>query len=139
MSLPAILGVDFLKKNNCNVSWENNILEIQGGIVATPLLPCNNPCSEHKPKIHLVRPNDNYEIPAHSQVILPAHINKSVSPNMYLLEPVSSLFSTRLLMGARTICNINSDSPSVYYQILNPTNSSIYLTAYCKACFDLTR
>jgi transposase InsO family protein len=129
MSLPVILGVDFLKNNKSKVSWENNTLEIQGGIVATPLLPYNNPCSEDKPKIHLVRPNGNYEIPPHSQVILPAHINKSVSHNIYLLEPVSSLFSTKLLMGARTICNIDPHSTTVYYQVLNPTNSSIYLNS----------
>jgi hypothetical protein len=101
MPFKILLGVDFLQKHRCEISWEAETLTVQSGLTQTPLMTRADTCSTDLTgtfsphQIALIRITQDLLIPAHTESLVPLPIkHKSINRDpstILLLESTKTL------------------------------------------------
>ena len=116
----VILGRDFLKEQKAHVDYDQDTLQIQGGLVIAQMFS-----SPHKSG--LARLINRISIPPQSATVAKVKVRNSGLKGMTLVEPIRTLPSKYQVIGARAVANLQNEQTCV--QILNPTHEWVYLKA----------
>lgn len=114
----VILGRDFLKEQKAWIDFDNDIIEIQGGIVVAKMFSSPQ-------KSGLARLVNRISIPPQSVAVAKVKSKGQNSNQISLMEPIRTLPSTNKVIGARTICKF--DKGMACMQIMNPNDVWIHL------------
>ncbi|MES9884855.1 MAG: reverse transcriptase domain-containing protein [Sedimenticola sp.] len=118
-----ILGIDFMKSTNAEISFNDGYFSIYNNFANVPLQSLED-----------IEPSVNYYtkeaiiIPAESVSVIRLYPKTNHTYNRVLLTPVNQLFAIYQAVGAKTV---NSGANmSCYYQIMNPTDKVINIPAH---------
>lgn len=95
------------------------MLSLQSGVTSVSFVDHNSRRST------FVKTVSSVVIPPRSEVIMAVRISKDFSANQGMVEPLSSLASRHHLLGAK--CLVNIENGQAVYQVLNPTNGTVFL------------
>ena len=112
-----LLGIDFLKDNNCTLNFEKQTIDSDHGIPVVNLLS-TKPCAI----TGLARPMKHTIIQPHSEMLIPIRISRIAHQQTSLFEPTNLLIRNKLA-GAKTILNINKGRG--FCRVLNPLSSPV--------------
>ena len=113
----AILGLDFLEKEEATISFKTAELTYRGKKLV---------CVDHqgKPLMARVYLPHAVQVPAHSEYILSGKIQQEVASDTVMITDLASQHN--YLIGS----SVNSlDRPAVYVRLLNPTGDTLQLPA----------
>ena len=114
---PLLLGIDFLKANNCSLNFENQTLDTEEGM---PVINIVQPAF----KLGLARPLRQCVIQPNSETVIPIRISKVPHQETVLFEPVN-LLTRKKLAGAKSIVKVNNGRG--FCKIMNPLSSPVIL------------
>ena len=118
----AILGLDFLKENNAEISLTNNKLTIHKGVVEKQMLHSASISSEKC--VAQAKVIKEIQISPRSQQNIRVQLPRLKETRNILLEPTDNLVD-RKLMGAK--CLVHVRNSRAIFRVLNPTNQPIVL------------
>ena len=114
---PLLLGIDFLKTNNCTLNFENQTIETEEGEPVVNMI-------EPDFKLGLARPVKHTVIPPNSETVIPIKISKVPHQKTVLFEPVN-LLTKKKLAGAKNVLTVNNGRG--FCKILNPLPAPVHL------------
>ena len=114
---PLLLGIDFLKANNCNLNFQRQTLDTEEGVPVINILQPDF-------KLGLARPLKETIIQSHSETVIPIRISKIPHQETVLFEPVN-LLTKKKLAGAKSIITVNKGRG--YCKVLNPLAAPVIL------------
>ena len=104
---PLLLGVDFLKANNCTLNFESQTIDTEEGV----------------PVINIIEPDFKLGL-ARPETVIPIRISKVPHPKTVLFEPVN-LLTKKKLAGAKSIVKVNNGCG--FCKILNPLPTPVHI------------
>lgn len=116
---PLLLGIDFLKANNCTLNFEHQTLDSDTGTPVINLLGVNTVLGTG-----LARPLKHTVIHPHSETVIPIRISRIPHQETALFEP-ANLLTRKKLAGAKSILNVHNGRG--FCRILNPLSSPVTL------------
>ena len=114
---PLLLGIDFLKANNCTLNFESQTIDTDEGVPVVNII-------EPDFKLGLARPVKHTVIPPNSETVIPIKISKVPHQKTVLFEPVN-LLTRKKLGGAKNILTVNNGRG--FCKILNPLPAPVHL------------
>ena len=116
---PLLLGIDFLKTNNCTLNFEHQTLDSDAGTPVVNLLGANSAFATG-----LARPLKRTVIQPHSETVIPIKISRLSHQQTTLFEP-TNLLTRKKLAGAKAVLSVNHGRG--FCRILNPMSSPVTL------------
>ena len=114
---PLLLGIDFLRANNCTINFETQSIDTEAG---EPVINILKPAF----KMGLARPVRCTVIQPHSKTVLPIRVSRAPHNETAIFEPVN-LLTKKKLAGAKSIINIIKGRG--FCKVLNPLSSPVTL------------
>ena len=98
---PLLLGIDFLKTNNCTLNFEHQTLDCDAGTPVVNLLGANSAFDTG-----LARPLKRTVIQPHSETVIPIKISRLSHQQTTLFEP-TNLLTRKKLAGTKAVLSVN--------------------------------
>ena len=114
---PLLLGIDFLKANNCTLNFESQTIETEEGEPVINIIEADF-------KLGLARPIKHTIIPPNSETVIPIRISKVPHQKTVLFEPTNML-TRKKLAGAKNILTVSNGRG--FCKVLNPLPSPVYV------------